>query len=162
MDFVPFQRVLEPDDVDAVQAYLTAADQATANELLRLAGERYGFLTVDIGGVRYMLPADLAQRLYRSSDTASLAQLLKRYGEPLMSLRSAVYDPRHSLPQAFDLPPKSVCTLFATYRHYVIACLKNQTPTGARLSGTNLQGIVYEPNPEKLPGHWTLTDHTTT
>jgi hypothetical protein len=105
MDFVPFQQALERDAIDAVQAYLNAQDQATANELLRLAGERYGFITVEVGGVRYMLAVDLAQRLYRSSDTASLAQLLKRYGEPLMSLRSAVYRTRHSLRQAFDLPP---------------------------------------------------------
>ena len=128
MDFVPFQRALERSAVDVVQDYLNTQDRATSNELLRLAGERYGFITYEVEGIRYMLAVDLAQRLHRHSDTSGLAKLLLRYGEPLVSLRSDGHDVRHTLLQAFDLPPKSVWTLFATSRHFLIACLKSQTP----------------------------------
>jgi hypothetical protein len=65
-DLVPLRRARDRDAVDALQAYLNAQDYATANEWLRLAGERYGFITVEVGGVRYMLAVDLAQRLYRT------------------------------------------------------------------------------------------------
>jgi hypothetical protein len=81
-----------------------------------------------LGRVRSMLAVDLAQRWYRTSDTAGLRQLLLRYGKPLVSLRSVDHDGQQTLKQVFDLPPKASWTVFATYRHVLIACLKSQPP----------------------------------
>jgi hypothetical protein len=65
------------------------------NELIRVAGEKFGFSTAEVYGVRSMLAADLAQRLYRHSDTSALVKLLGRDNKPLMSLRSVGHSVQH-------------------------------------------------------------------
>jgi len=54
-----------------------------------------------------MLASDLAQRLYQTSNTAALRELLQRYGEPLISLRAVTYDTQQTMKQVFELPPKA-------------------------------------------------------
>jgi hypothetical protein len=93
----------------------------------RRAGERYDFATVE-GGVRYMLAGDLSQRLYRTSKMSPLRRLLERNGETLLSIRSVGHDGQQTLKQLFDLPSKAAWSAFASWRHFLIACTKSQTP----------------------------------
>lgn len=103
--FTPHQRQGNGDE--DCNAYLAVLPQRTKNELLRVAGEKFGFITAEVEGVRYMLAADLAQRLYRHSDTSALLKLLGRYNKPLMSLRSVGHHVQHLFKQAFGLPKKA-------------------------------------------------------
>lgn len=128
VNLVPMKRALDNNDLSALNAYLAALPQRVRNELLRVAGEKFSFATAEVEGVRYMLAADLAQRVYRHSDTRALAQLVMRWGKPLKCLRSAEHDVRQSLKQAFGLHPKAAWTMFATWEHFGIACLKSETP----------------------------------
>ena len=43
---------------------------------------------VEVNDIRYMPASDLVQRLYRRADIAGLRQLLRRYGELLVSMRA--------------------------------------------------------------------------
>jgi hypothetical protein len=80
--------------------------------------------------VCYMLAADLAQRLHRHSDTSPIRQVLLRWNRPLVSLRSVERNVQLLFKSAFQLPPKAAWTLFASWDHFAIACLKR--PDGVR------------------------------
>jgi hypothetical protein len=45
-----------------------------------------------------------------------------------VSLRSVKHDVSQLLKKAFKLPPKAAWTLFASWDHFAIACLKSETP----------------------------------
>jgi hypothetical protein len=71
--------------------------------------------------VRYMLAADLAQRLHRHSDTSPIRHLLLRWNRPLVSLRRVGHDVQLFFKAAFKLPSKAAWTLFASSDHLAIA-----------------------------------------
>ena len=73
VDLVPMKQALDNDDLHGLNACLATLTQRVKNDLLRVAGEKFGFATAEVDGVRYKLAADLAQRLYRHSDTRALS-----------------------------------------------------------------------------------------
>jgi hypothetical protein len=86
VDLEPLRRVIDRGDLDALRVYLEGLPQRMKNGFLEAAGWRFGFLTAEVDGVVYMLAADLAQRLYRTSNTSALWELLRRQNQRLTSL----------------------------------------------------------------------------
>jgi hypothetical protein len=104
-----------------------------------------------------MLAADLAQRLHRHSDTAAIRQLLLGWNRPLVSLRSVGHDVQLLFKAAFKLPPKAAWTLFASWDHFAIACLKSETPMATEIQAYLLDaGVAAAANliAEQETGHY--------
>jgi hypothetical protein len=106
--------------------------------------------------VRYMLAADLAQRLHRHSDTSPIRHLLLRWNRPLVSLRRVGHDVQLLFKAAFKLPSKAAWTLFASWDHFAIACLKSETPMATEIQAYLLDaGVAAAANviAEQETGH---------
>jgi hypothetical protein len=104
--------------------------QRSRNELLRLAGEEFGFETYEVEGVRYMLARELSYRLYRTTNISALRKLLLRWRRPLMSIRCVGLDGQHTFKRLFKLANRANWTLFATWDHFAIAAMKSKTKMG--------------------------------
>jgi hypothetical protein len=139
---MPLKRALDNNDLDALNAYLAALPQRSKNELFNAAREQFGFKTEEVEAVRYMLAADLAQRLHRHSDTSAIGHLLLRWNWPLVSLRSVGCDTQQTFKQMFGLPKKAAWTLFASWDHFAIACMKNETPMATEIQAYLLDAGV--------------------
>jgi hypothetical protein len=104
---VPLKRAIDDNDLDALNAYLAALPQRIKNALFFAAGNKFGFKTEEVEAVRYMLAADLAQRLHCHSDTSPIRQILLRWNRPLVSLRSVQHNVQLLFKAAFKLPSKA-------------------------------------------------------
>lgn len=107
VDLVPLKQALDNNDLHALNAYLATLPQRTKNELFKAAGEKFGFQTHEVDAIRYMLAADLAERLHHHSNTAAIRQLLIRWNQPLVSPRSVEHDVQLLFKAAFKLPSKA-------------------------------------------------------
>jgi hypothetical protein len=148
------KRALDNNDLNALNAYLAALPQRTKNALFKAAGEKFGFITAEGDGVRYTLAADLAQRLHRHSDTSPIRHLLLRWNRRLVSLRSVGHDVQLLFKAAFKLPSKAAWTLFASWDHFAIACLKSETPMATEIQAYLLDAGIA-PAANAITGHET-------
>jgi hypothetical protein len=156
MDLMPLKRALDANDMDALNTYLAGLPQRSKNELLRLAGEEFGFQTYEVDGVRYMLATELSVGVYRHTNTAALRALLARYRHLLPTLRSVQHDVALFLKKAFKLPPKSIWTTLATWDHFAIAATKSETKMSERVQAYFLNSgvrVVADAIAEQETGH---------
>jgi hypothetical protein len=89
-----------------------------------------------------MLARDLAKLAYGNADTTGLKYLLRRHAVDLLAIRSIGHDERQLLVATFHLHKKDGSTLFATYKHFLLA---------AMLAGNVLDGSRLQFAPSVMP-----------
>jgi hypothetical protein len=124
---VPLKHAIEQDQVSDIHRFLSALPQDTANEWFRLAGDKFGFPTAEIEGIRYGLSRDLSTKIY-GHHSGHLGELLRRYNENVLSLRGFTFNGITLLREAFSLHHADYVSTFLTYRQFLIVGLKGETP----------------------------------
>jgi hypothetical protein len=74
------------------------------NDRLALAGEHFGFATVLVGDLRWMLTRELATLTYGYGDTSVLQRLLTRYDLEPQGIKAFDHNGRKLLRQASQRP----------------------------------------------------------
>jgi hypothetical protein len=107
-----------------------------------------------------VVAANLAHRMHRHSNTAALRQLLLRWNRPLAPLRRIEHHVQLLCKSAFQLPAKAAWTLFASWDHFAVACLKSETPMAHEIQAYLLDaGVAAAANiiVEQETGHTAIS-----
>jgi len=147
---------VQNDKLSMITDYVGSLYQAAANEALAGVAQYYGFPTFwaqdDFEGWRVMLGQDLAQVMYGTRNVGSAGRLLKRYGLDFLDMRAHCHDD-NALKAHFGLARSVNQISFATWKHFLIAGMKGDTPAAKKVCAYLLererQAMVQDVYPQK-------------
>lgn len=127
MNLNTLQIALIDDDRQGVQILLSEIDRKTENEAFRLAGEYFGFITVEAGGRRVAYLPEIS-RAIGYSDPSGLRKLVERYSLESYFLAGYGQNVRQLLLQAFGIHKFSANATFVTWPAFLIAGMVSTAP----------------------------------
>lgn len=132
-NLIVFQKSLQSNNADQVRQFLAELPRISTNEGLKAAGEAFGFPTVVVEEIRYMLGRDLARVGYGHTDIASLQKLLKNYDRSLLSFGRFGIDCQIIIRQGFSLNPQDQKSTLATWGDLLIVGMKGETEAARKI-----------------------------
>ncbi len=127
---IRLQQALESRNVVDVQVELRLLEeQASAAwkaNMLQEAGRRYGFPTIMLDGVCYMLARDLGLVFYGNVESAAPIHLLRRNGLNTIEIGGFVHNVRTLIRQHFGLSNHASVKL-ATWTHFLVVGMNGET-----------------------------------
>lgn len=119
MDLNTLQIALLDDNRQAVRSLIDEIDRKTENEAFRLAGEHFGFPTLEWSGMRLGYQGDLASVL-GYSDPSGLRKLAERYELEAFEMAWFGQNVRTILRESFNLNEKTSRAIFFKWSAFLV------------------------------------------
>lgn len=120
MNLADLQIALIDNDQMAVHAVIDNIDRRSENELLRRAGEHFGFRTAETGGRRLAYLPEMATAI-GYADPSGLRKVVERYDLESVSLGGYGQNVRQLLPQAFAIHRQAGHATFVGWPVFLVA-----------------------------------------
>jgi len=117
---------------EKISGYFAEIDRQTANEVMRKAGEQFGFITMEINGL-VMANITETARILGYSDPSSLAQLLGRYQIMTYQIGWFEQNVRTRMRKAFGLSEKDGRATFMQWDGFLVAGMQGQNAEARKI-----------------------------
>lgn len=117
---------------EQVSEFFSEMDRKSANEMMRKAGEQFGFATMAVNGMVVAKMAT-ASNILGYSDPSGLSKLLERYQIMTYQIGWFGHDVRTMMRKTFDLSEKDSKATFITWDAFLLVSMYGQTEAAKKM-----------------------------